>query len=141
MGFPALATGYTVASIIRPGVGLRLKAPLGWTVLLHLASAVDVLIGLIPRSVVQPFLELNMLQIIATALLTGFTISLTGTFSPETKEFLEVFGLGGLFGILVEKLKETSEKVSVVLTSQTMFGLRGRAKAPRCRNYFSLRYE
>ncbi|MEM0487547.1 MAG: dicarboxylate/amino acid:cation symporter, partial [Sulfolobales archaeon] len=88
MGFLAAATGYTMAGILRPGVGLRLEAPPGWTAP-HPASAVDVLIGLIPRNVVQPFLELNMLQIIVMALLTGFAISLTGTFSPETKEFLE----------------------------------------------------
>lgn len=88
MSFLAATTGYIMASVLRPGVGLKLEAPPGWTAP-QPVSAIDVLIGLIPRNAIQPFLELNMLQIIVMALLVGFAISLIGTFSPETKEFLE----------------------------------------------------
>lgn len=98
MGTLAAATGYTMASILRPGVGLRLEAPPGWTAP-QPASPIDVLVGLIPRNVVQPFLELNMLQIIVMAILTGFAVSLVGTFSPETKEFLEKL-LGAVLAVI-----------------------------------------
>jgi len=87
MGILSAATGYTMATVLRPGVGLQLKPPEGWTAPKP-ASAVDVLLGLIPRNPVQPFLELNALQIIVMALLTGFAIAMIGTFSPDTKEFL-----------------------------------------------------
>ncbi|RLG85505.1 MAG: hypothetical protein DRO15_07425, partial [Thermoprotei archaeon] len=88
MGTIAATTGYVMASILRPGVGLRLPPPPGWTAPKPV-SAVDVLLGLIPRNPLKPFLELNILQIIVMAILTGFAISLIGKFSPETKEFLE----------------------------------------------------
>ncbi|MEM1892074.1 MAG: asparaginase [Sulfolobales archaeon] len=35
---------------------------------------------------------------------------------------IEAFGLGGLSSVLIEKLKEISEKVPVILTSQPVFG-------------------
>ncbi len=87
MGILAASTGYVMATVLRPGVGLQLPPPEGWTAPKP-ASAIDVLLGLIPRNPIQPFLELNSLQIIVIALLTGFAIAMIGTFSPETKEFL-----------------------------------------------------
>jgi len=87
MGLIAACTGYVMANVIRPGVGLHLPPPKGWTAPKP-ASPIDVLLGLIPRNPIQPFLELNALQIIVMALLTGFSIALIGMFSPETKEFL-----------------------------------------------------
>lgn len=88
MAFLAATTGYVMATALRPGVGLQLPPPPGWTAPKP-ASPIDVLLGLIPKNPVQPFLEFNALQIIVMALLTGFAIALVGTFSPETKEFLE----------------------------------------------------
>ncbi len=88
MGFLAAATGFVMASTIRPGIGLQLPAPPGWVAPAP-ASAVDVLLGIIPRNAVQPFLELNMLQIIVMALFVGFAVSLIGKFAPESREFLE----------------------------------------------------
>ncbi len=88
MGFLAATTGFVMASSIRPGVGLQLPPPPGWAAPKP-ASAIDVLLGIIPRNPIQPFLELNMLQIIVMALFAGFAISLIGKFAPESREFLE----------------------------------------------------
>lgn len=88
MGLLAAATGYVMANIMQPGVGLQLPPPPEWTAPKP-ASAIDVLLGLIPRNPIQPFLELNMLQIIVMALLVGFAVSLMGKFSPEGRQSLE----------------------------------------------------
>ncbi len=88
MGLLAAATGYVMANMIQPGVGLQLPPPPEWTAPKP-ASVIDVLVGLVPRNPIQPFLELNMLQIIVMALLVGFAVSLIGKFSPESRQSLE----------------------------------------------------
>ncbi len=90
MGIIAAVTGYVMATILKPGVGLQLPPPEGWTAPKP-ASPIDVILGLIPRNPIQPFLELNALQIIVMSILTGFGIALTGKVSPETRDFLVKF--------------------------------------------------
>lgn len=88
MGLLSAATGYVMANMLQPGAGLQLSPPPGWIVPKP-PSAIDVLLNIIPRNPIQPFLELNMLQIIVMALFLGLAVSLIGKFSPEDRQFLE----------------------------------------------------
>ncbi|MGB9812743.1 MAG: dicarboxylate/amino acid:cation symporter [Thermovenabulum sp.] len=85
-GLIAAIIGYTMANIMKPGVGVQLGAK---EIQLAQVSAAQVLMSFIPNNPVRAFLELNTMQIIICALLTGFAIAFLNNVAPEEHNFLK----------------------------------------------------
>lgn len=75
-----------MANIMKPGVGVQLGAK---EIQLAQVSAAQVLLSFIPNNPVRAFLELNTMQIIICALLTGFAIAFLNNVAPEEHDFLK----------------------------------------------------
>lgn len=84
-GLIAAIIGYTMANIIKPGIGVQLEAK---ELQLAKVSAAQVLLSFIPNNPIKAFLELNTMQIIIMALLTGFAIAFLSNIAPEEHNFL-----------------------------------------------------
>ncbi|MDK2783024.1 MAG: hypothetical protein PWP49_1311 [Thermococcaceae archaeon] len=85
-GLIAAIIGYTWANIIKPGLGVQLASK---QIELAEVSVSQVLLSFIPNNPIKAFLELNTMQIIIMALLTGFAIALLGNTLPEEHNFLK----------------------------------------------------
>ncbi|SHM36082.1 Na+/H+-dicarboxylate symporter [Caldanaerovirga acetigignens] len=86
LGLIAAIVGYTIANMIKPGMGVQLGAK---EIELAKVSAAQVLLSFIPSNPIKAFLELNTMQIIIMALLTGFAVAFLGNIAPEEYNFLK----------------------------------------------------
>lgn len=85
LGIICALIGYITASIIKPGVGMEL-AQRG--VEITSSSFGEILLSWIPQNAIEPFLGLEMIQIIVISLFLGFSIALLPTTSPKAAEFM-----------------------------------------------------
>ena len=86
LGLIAAIIGYTWANVLNPGVGVHLASK---EVQLAEVSVAQVLLSFIPNNPIKAFLELNTMQIIIIALLTGFAIAFLSNVLPEEHSFLK----------------------------------------------------
>ncbi|KUK13685.1 MAG: Sodium:dicarboxylate symporter [bacterium 42_11] len=98
VGLIAAFIGFTVAGIIKPGVGVKLEPPPGWTPP-KLASLEDIIATVIPNNFIAPFLNLQGMQIIVAAILMGFAAVLLGKDMPDKKQ-LFVDMLNAILGVI-----------------------------------------
>ena len=73
-----LAVGLCIMYIFRPGAGANMTATSSETVQTQSLSLVGNLVHIVAGNIVRPFLEGDMLQIMAIAFFVGLAISLTG---------------------------------------------------------------
>lgn len=86
VGVIASSIGYIVAMIMKPGIGVELAQT---EVAVTAASLKDIILSWIPQNAVEPFLELQMIQIIVIALLVGISIAILPSVAPKASEFLQ----------------------------------------------------
>jgi len=89
--------GYTLATILKPGVGLQLtpKEPIQAKPM----SPVDIVMNFIPSNLVKHFLELNTMALIIAAILTGMALVAMRSTAPREYEFLKNL-LGSLLALI-----------------------------------------
>lgn len=98
MGFLAAFIGFTMAGVIKPGIGVKLEPPAGWTPP-KIASLDEVISTIIPNNFIAPFLNLQGMQIIVAAILIGIAAVLLGKDMPDKKQlFVDV--LNAFLGVI-----------------------------------------
>jgi Na+/H+-dicarboxylate symporter len=85
----AVIIALAVALAIRPGIGMSLEYAKAATV--SQPSMMDVLVGIVPKNVIDSMARGDMLPIIFFALLLGIGISLVGEKADPVKKFFESF--------------------------------------------------
>jgi len=85
----AVIIALAVALVIKPGIGMSLEYAKAATV--SQPSMVDVLVGIVPRNVIDSMAKGEILPVIFFALLLGIGISLVGEKAAPVKNFFEGF--------------------------------------------------
>lgn len=88
MGALCAVIGYVTASIMKPGVGVKLAEK---EIQLAAVSVKDIILGWIPQNSIKPLLELNIIQVIIVALLVGFSVALIKDIAPQESKFMKEF--------------------------------------------------
>ncbi|MCS7233366.1 MAG: dicarboxylate/amino acid:cation symporter [Synergistetes bacterium] len=98
MGFISAAIGFVMAGVIKPGVGVKLEPPPGWTPP-KIAGIDEIIATVIPNNFIAPFLNLQGMQIIVAAILFGIAAVLLGRDMPDKKQlFVDV--LNAILGVI-----------------------------------------
>ena len=85
----AVIISLAVVLVIKPGIGMSLEYAKAATV--SQPSMVDVLVGIVPKNLIDSMAKADMLPIIFFALLFGIGISLVGEKADTVKKFFESF--------------------------------------------------
>ena len=87
----AATIGVVCALLIAPGKGMALHLTTTTTLMQHVPTASEILIGFIPVSPVAAFVENNVIQILIFAVLLGLSIRLTGEAAKPVEDLFKSF--------------------------------------------------
>lgn len=92
----ALIIGLIVANVVQPGSGLHIdpatldsKAVSGYVAKAHDSSIVGFLMNIIPTTIISPFVNGDILQVLFVAVLFGISLALVGERGKPVTDFLQ----------------------------------------------------
>ena len=95
----ALALGLLVANTLRPGAGFNVDvatldpaATADFTARAHAQTAMDFVLGIIPGTLVDPFVHGDILQVLLVGILFGFALSMLGETGHRLTHAVELVG-------------------------------------------------